>query len=81
MKEAAHAAGEAPGSEPAMEVAERHREHISRWFYDCSPAAHRNLGQMYAGDERFAANYESVAPGLAAYMCDAIAANSARASS
>jgi DNA-binding transcriptional MerR regulator len=75
---AAQAAGEAPGSGPAMEVAERHREHISRWFYDCSPAAHRGLGELYADDERFAANYESVALGLAAYIGDAIAANAAR---
>jgi DNA-binding transcriptional MerR regulator len=75
---AAQAAGEAPGSGPAMEVAERHREHISRWFYDCSPAAHRGLGELYTDDERFAANYESVAPDLAAYIGDAIAANAAR---
>ncbi len=75
---AVQAAGEDPGSEPAMQVAERHREHISRWFYDCSPAAHRSLGEMYADDERFAANYESVAPGLALYIRDAIAANAGR---
>lgn len=75
---AAQAADEPAGSALAMEVAERHREHISRWFYDCSPAAHRGLGGTYADDERFAANYESVAPGLAAYLRDAIAANAAR---
>ena len=39
---------------------------------------HRGLGEMYVADERFAANYDSVAPGLAAYIRDAFAANAAR---
>jgi DNA-binding transcriptional MerR regulator len=76
---AAQAAGEAPGSAVAMDAAERHRQHIARWFYDCPPEMHRGLGEMYVTDERFAANYESVAPGLAAYIRDAFAANAARA--
>ena len=78
---AAKAAGEAPGSGAAMEVAERHRQHISRWFYDCPLEAHRGLGEMYVADERFAATYEQVAPGLATYIRDAIAANAARSGS
>jgi MerR family transcriptional regulator, thiopeptide resistance regulator len=76
---AAQAAGEAPGSTVAMDAAERHRQHIARWFYDCPPEMHRGLGEMYVTDERFAASYESVAPGLAAYIRDAFAANAARA--
>jgi len=72
---AAHAAGEPPDSAVATGVAEQHRQHISRWFYDCPPEMHRGLGEMYVADERFAANYESVAPGLAAFVRDAIAAN------
>jgi MerR family transcriptional regulator, thiopeptide resistance regulator len=75
----AQAAGEAPESAVAMDAAERHRQHIARWFYDCPPGMHRGLGEMYVTDERFAANYESVAPGLAAYIRDAFAANAARA--
>ena len=39
---------------------------------------HAGLGDMYVADERFAATYEAVQPGLAAYVRDAIAANSAR---
>lgn len=42
-------------------------------FYDCGLEMFRSLGQMYAADQRFAANYEKVRPGLAAFMCDAIA--------
>jgi hypothetical protein len=76
---AAKAAGEAPASAAAMDAAETHRQHISRWFYDCSPEMHRGLGDMYVADERFAASYEPIAPGLAAYIRDAIAANAGRA--
>ena len=36
-------------------------------------AAHRGLGEMYAADERFAAYYDRLAPGCAAFFRDAIA--------
>jgi DNA-binding transcriptional MerR regulator len=71
--------GEPAGGPGARATAERHRAHIARWFYDCSPEMHRALGDMYAGDERFARNYEEIAPGLADYMRRAIAANAAAA--
>jgi MerR family transcriptional regulator, thiopeptide resistance regulator len=76
---AARTAGEAPDSAAAMDAAEQHRQHIIRWFYDCPPEMHRRLGEMYVADERFAANYDAVAPGLAAYIRDAFAANAGRA--
>ncbi|HEY6398409.1 MAG TPA: MerR family transcriptional regulator [Solirubrobacteraceae bacterium] len=69
--------GEIASGERAQAVAERHRQHISRWFYPCPPAMHRALGEMYVADPRFAANYDKVSDGLAAYVCDAIAANAA----
>jgi MerR family transcriptional regulator, thiopeptide resistance regulator len=72
---AARAAGQAPDSAAATSLAEQHRQHISHWFYDCPPEMHRGLGEMYVADSRFAANYESLAPGLAAYVRDAFAAN------
>jgi MerR family transcriptional regulator, thiopeptide resistance regulator len=56
-------------------LAERHRGHISRWFYPCSPRMHRGLGDLYIADERFTNTYENQAKGLAAYLHDAIAAN------
>lgn len=70
--------GATPASTPVMDLAERHRQHISRWFYECSRERHRGLGEMYVTDPRFTAVYESVAPGLAAYMRDAIVANAKR---
>lgn len=72
------AAGEPADGESAMDLAEQHRRHLVRWFYDCPPAMHRGLGRMYVEDERFTAYYENVAPGLAAYVSAAIEANADR---
>lgn len=72
---AAHAAGQPADSAAVTGIAEQHRQHISRWFYDCPIQAHRGLGERYVADGRFAAKNESVAPGLAAYVRDAIVAN------
>ena len=58
-----------------MALAERHRRHISRWFYECPPAMHRGLGTMSAEDPRFARSYDTVAAGLAEYVREAFAAN------
>jgi MerR family transcriptional regulator, thiopeptide resistance regulator len=70
-------AGEPADGPAARALAELHREHISRWFYPCSPQMHRGLGEMYIGDERFTRTYEREAPGLAKYFHDAIVANAA----
>jgi hypothetical protein len=63
---------------PAMDLAEDHRQHISRWFYDCPPELHAGLGQMYVEDPRFTAHYEQVGHGLAQYVSAAVQANAAR---
>ena len=70
--------GAAPDSEEAMDLAEQHRLHISKWFYDCSHEVHRGLGQMYVADERFTAHWDDVEPGLAAYAAAAFQANAER---
>ena len=72
------AAGEPPGGVQAMDAAEVHRQHISRWFYDCTPQIHSGLAEMYVSDPRFTKHYEDVAPGLAGFVHDAILANVAR---
>jgi DNA-binding transcriptional MerR regulator len=68
-------AGSPADGPAARALAERHRDHISRWFYPCSPAMHRGLAEMYVADERFTRTYEREAEGLAAYFHDAIVAN------
>jgi DNA-binding transcriptional MerR regulator len=67
--------GAAASGSRAREIAERHRRHLSTWFYDCAPAFHRSLAEMYVADERFRASYDDIAPGLAQYVHDAIVAN------
>lgn len=71
-------AGTPATSVEAMDLAEAHRQHISRWFYDCSYEIHRGLGQMYVDDPRFTATYEGVGEGFARYLRDAIVANADR---
>jgi DNA-binding transcriptional MerR regulator len=71
-------AGAAADGPDAMDQAERHRQHISRHFYACGYPMHRGLADMYLADDRFTANYDSVEPGLAWYVHDAIHANAAR---
>lgn len=71
-------AGEAADGLKAMDVAERARLHIDRWFYPCSRPMHAALAEMYTGDARFAAHYEERAAGLAAFAADAIRANARR---
>jgi DNA-binding transcriptional MerR regulator len=74
----AMANGESAAGDTAMTVAEEHRAHIGRWFYDCPPQLHRALGEMYETDERFAAHYEARMDGLAAYVSRAVSANADR---
>ena len=72
------AAGAAADTVRAMDLAEEHRQHINRWFYDCSYEIHLGLAEMYLADARFTAHYETVSPGLARYVRDAILANADR---
>lgn len=75
---AALAEGQPAGSPTTMALAEEHRGHISRWFYDCGYEMHRGLADLYVDDPRFTATYDAVAPGLARYIRDAIHANAQR---
>jgi MerR family transcriptional regulator, thiopeptide resistance regulator len=75
---AAYKAGLPADGEHAMDLAERHRGHITRWFYDCSHDIHQGLGDLYVSDPRFTATYDALAPGLAGYLRHAIHANARR---
>ncbi len=68
---AAMRAGEPVDSAHVQELVEAHRAGVCR-FWDCSPAAHKNLADMYVADDRFRKHYDDVAPGLAEYLHDAI---------
>lgn len=66
-----------PMDKLATELADRHRLHIDRWFYPCSPDMHQKLAEMYVGDERFVATFERHGAGLGEYLAKAIQANQA----
>ena len=76
---AAMQAGEPASSAGATALAEQHRQHISRWFYDCGTDIHVGLAEMYIADPRFRKHYDEQAAGFADYVADAIRANAARA--
>lgn len=71
-------AGLPPSSAEAMDAAEGHRRHIETWFYDLDHDMQRGLADMYVADPRFTKTYEDIAPGLAAYVRQAIHANADR---
>ena len=75
---AALRSGEPATGEAAMDAAEQHRRHIHDRFYDLDHTFHRGLADMYVADPRFTKTYEDIAPGLAAYVRDAIHANADR---
>jgi DNA-binding transcriptional MerR regulator len=68
--------GSDAASNDAVAVAERHRQHITRWFYDCSAQMHARLGEMYEADPRFRAYWNDRADGLARFVHHAIDAKS-----
>jgi len=69
-------AGVAPGSAAANALAERHRALLTTYF-DCSYTRHACIGGLFDHDPRFAGFFDGVAPGLTAWMRDAIFANAA----
>jgi MerR family transcriptional regulator, thiopeptide resistance regulator len=81
MSDAAAAmnAGSAPTDATVMDIAERHRLSIDRWFYPCSAQMHAALADMYEADARFASNIDKHADGLTAFWSAAIRANALRA--
>ena len=73
---AAMAAGVAPGSERAAELAERHRADLGRWF-EVTHAKQVLIARGYTDDPRFTAHYDSRREGLAVWLRAVIEANAA----
>ncbi|MFD7770940.1 MerR family transcriptional regulator [Streptomyces sp. NPDC059787] len=73
--------GEPSDGERAVDLAEEHRLHISRWFTSCPPDMHRRIADDFAADPRAFALVvppSQQRPGLASYLCKAVHANAAR---
>ena len=75
---AAIRAGEPPYGPVGMDLAEAHRGHLCRWFYDCAYDMHRGLAELYVSDPRYMASYDEIEPGFSQYVHDAIMANADR---
>lgn len=72
---AEHLAAGTPVADPAVrDLVARHHAWVAR-FWTPDAEAYRALGATYVDDARFAATYDGVAPGLAAYLRDAIDAH------
>lgn len=67
-----------PSDPRALEVAERHRLGIDRWFYPCTHQMHRGLAGLYEQDSRFAENIDRFGPGLTVFLVAAIRENAAK---
>lgn len=76
---AALAAGLPPDDPAVLEIAERHRLSIDRWFYPCSLAMHSGLADLWEADGRFAASIDRHGAGLTPYLAAAVRANAGRA--
>jgi hypothetical protein len=66
--------GKSVDSPEAQQAVVKHREAITKWFYECSPEMQKNLALMYVADERFKKYYDDRVQGLAQYVHDAIMA-------
>ncbi len=65
--------GAAPDSAATLEVIDEHYRMVSQhWTPDRE--SYRGLGSLYVEDPRFRSRYDALAPGLAEYLRDAIAA-------
>ena len=71
-------AGKTPSDAAVMDIAERHRVSIDRWFYPCGHAMHRRLASMYESDARFRQSIDTHGEGLTSFLAEAIRANAAR---
>jgi MerR family transcriptional regulator, thiopeptide resistance regulator len=75
---AALTAGKTASDAEVMEIAERHRLSIDRWFYPCSTASHSGLASLYESDSRFAEGIDKHGEGLTPFFVAAMRANAAR---
>lgn len=66
--------GSSPESRMALEVVERHRRHVCRWFYDLDQAMHTSLAEMWVADARFRANIDKHRDGLTDWLAKSVRA-------
>ena len=75
-------AGASPRSEEAMDLAEEHRRHLDRWWFDCGHEFHTQLTELLVTEPEqlgFLVRPEQQLPGMGAFIRDAATANAERA--
>lgn len=61
-----------PADPQVQELIEEKRQHITDYFYNCTPEIFRGLGDLYVMDERFTANIDKHKEGLAKFLREAM---------
>ena len=61
-----------PAGPLAQKACALHQEWLCRYYDGYTREYHQNLAQMYVDDPRFAKYYDSIAPGCALFLRDAI---------
>lgn len=61
-----------PSDEKVQKLVLKWKNHITRYYYNCTKEILQCLGQMYIGDERFKENIDRNGEGKAAFMVEAI---------
>ena len=67
-------AGVPADSPEAVALAEEHRQHLSKWFYDLPVEFYANMASIWVNDPRFTKNIDKPKQGLAAYKYAAVVA-------
>jgi DNA-binding transcriptional MerR regulator len=71
--------GVAPDAEPVDRMIKRHRAWVAAaWGKPCSPQAYAGLADLYLSHPDFVTRYETIAPGFAVWLTDAMKAHAAR---
>ena len=75
-------AGTSPRSEEAMDLAEEHRRHLDRWWFDCGHDLHMQVTELLVTEPEqldFLVRPEQQLPGMGKFIRDAATANAEHA--
>jgi len=61
-----------PGDQNIQQAVDNYYKYLNQYFYTCDLVFFRGLSDMWVADPRFAANYERVRPGGAAFVREAV---------
>jgi len=61
-----------PTDEKVQQLIAQWKNHITKYYYDCTLEIFKGLGQLYVEDERFTKNIDKTKKGLASFMREAI---------